>query len=1553
MTSPITSANNTNIRRRPPKTNQAYSSKLEPLIKKIATSEGRLMLAEELTQLNAKIITERQPERILTKINEALSNGAPKRALTDLFSIIIEHRYIPYGLKKLLLNQIPLREKTEGIYHAFIAASDEADDFEQIKKLFDEMRSRSMLKIHTYILYMRSSARKGLLNETKRAFDDAKKSDCHSDLIYSNYINAIGRSASFDEIERVFKEAQIHSGQKSEYPVVFNAYLQQAGYHNKLEQVVLPIFKQLRDQWIADRATYTTFIKAASLNGRFDLAKEAFDEALEYDYYDVKTFNAYIYCAGKANRFDEVERAFRLAHECKRVDVITYISYMIAAINNREYPKAHQVYKKAQSIYPHNLDIYTSYTNSMAEHNQLDYVHEAYTSAINDDFFEPAIFEFMIYASGTSKNEKVARDAFELSLKQKCADAKVCTRYINAMGECGNFGEAKRGFDALEELEEHDRVSLSRYIKICTKFSQIEEAKRSYEIAKSLKILDSAIVSTYIEAQSTSKSLKDAEDVFKKAVADNLADTPTYNMWLKVLCWNSKLEEALEHFETMIKLDLDDFQSYILMLNMYAFCKKYDQAKAVFKRAKVRKRLDTFLYAAMIHAASIHKDLKTAKELFNEAKDIFPSLKLYNCYLDTLGDLGSTKEVEALFNEIKTKYGSDIYSYSSYIYIMGNRNEMDKAETAFNEARSLGLCDPHLYNSYMDCLRKVGRYDEAMALFHEAFQRGAIDSRSYSCYLNCNPPDLDTFAKEALENNRVDREFYNSLMGIEGKRDNFARVVDLFKLAKRRKKVNEVTYTEFIHQAGKFNRYDLANEAFEEAKALGYKTDRVYNCILQAAKISKRKEDFCKLFEESKSLNIADQFTYSIYMQTAYESENYEEAKAAFEEARKLNKLDPVNYIIYFRVLARLGNSVDLKTAYEEAKSQGKTSNDFFAVYIDSLARISSRLKRENTARNLLSVDENLSLEDIKGAFLEAKKEGIDSEDLLLQYINAAAKQGQFDEAERALAEHYLNGKRTDVIRQSVQNWKIIHTLRPVSNHNKIGFEKCPHSFTRTYPLWLRFNARRKSNIIGSVRVLHGLPQKIRDQVENDQVIVDTTFKKETSLKLKRLFQSFAFDAQTKKTSIEGSFLTGGAVGFCLDKQVYIDSFECCAGTEKDPFFDEDSTKAFDEVYRERFQSEPNDWDFKFNVLTKKPEVVASLPDRLDIELDAQSVMPLSVAKESYSHKQAFINKDGNLFAVRRVVKKEGGAYEFVWGSQFARDNLFLSDANRIPIDRITFKNSKKPIVLEAAQGTVEESAIYCLLKRLKACDPETINEFGFANYFAKLSTGYLGDDEKLEAKAIQTLLNHPDLIYLLESARDNHLHKSTEGALALIFNLCTLLITNGYSVEAEKLVEKAKPLFNKTDNPFFKLLKELWIDRRFAFMEIKAAIEAIALLTHPHYSKIDEHNGKQILQLTVLGYSFILPIDPYNTLKAIEISYNHKEDLIHFIKVLPCTLTTELARTLGFTHEQWKALSELAGLPSSPISNELPVVNSEPEAIRGGWMKSSVNWVLSWMIKR
>ncbi|MFN4174413.1 MAG: hypothetical protein ACK4HV_04845, partial [Parachlamydiaceae bacterium] len=517
----------------------------------------------------------------------------------------------------------------------------------------------------------------------------------------------------------------------------------------------------------------------------------------------------------------------------------------------------------------------------------------------------------------------------------------------------------------------------------------------------------------------------------------------------------------------------------------------------------------------------------------------------------------------------------------------------------------------------------------------------------------------------------------------------------------------------------------------------------------------------------------------------------------------------------------------------------------------------------------------------------------------------------------------------------------------------KIVFETSPQSFTKSYCLWLRFNARRKSNVVGSVRVLHGLPQKIRDQVENEQIIVDTTFKKETSVKLKRLFQSFAFDAQTKKTSLEGSFLTGGAVGFCLDKQVYIDSFECCAGTEKDPYFNDESIKAFDEVYNERFQSEPNDWDFKFNVLSKKPEVIASLPDRLNKELGDQNAMPFPGFKENYAHKQAFINKDGNLFAVRRLVKKEGGAIEFVWGSQFARDNLFLSDAIRIPIDRITFKNSKKPIVLEAAHSSVEESAIYCLLKRLKACDPETINEFGFANYFAKLSTGYLGDDEKLEAKAIQTFLNHPDLIPLLESARDNHLHKSTEGALALIFNLCALLVTNGYSLEAEKLVEKAKPLFNKTDNPFFKQLKELWIDRRFAFMEIKAAVEAIALLTHPRYAKIDEHNGKKILQLTVSGYSFILPIDPYNTLKAIEISYHHKEDLIHFVKVLPCTLTAELSLVLGFTNEQWKALSELAGLPSLPASNVLPEVHAESAAIRGSWLKSSVNWALSWMIKR
>lgn len=1528
------------------RSNTSYDPRLNDLVKRIVTSNGRLMTETEIYRIKDDL-RELPAARAINLLFSTLfaPNAATKKAPIELFDNLLQNPRIPFPLKKQLFNEIPFDLRSTDLYHSYMFAADSNDRFEEIKKTFEEMRSRKMASFKTYALFIRSNGRNGLMHEAERAFGEAVSQGCADARVYASYIRSLAKGTPLEKIQSLFDQAS----KIFEMDVlVCNAFINKAGMLGHFEAAE-KVFMQLRERWMADRASYTTFIKISFLNNRYDLAKKAFEEAVEYGYYDKKTLNCYIDVSGKRENYDEALKAYKLSQTRDMSDHITYISFIFAACHTNHFEEASQAFNKGMEKYSDCEDLYTSYIKAMNESGCFEETERAYRLAIKRKEFHTSIFEHFIYGAGKCKKEAEAKEAFDLAENLQMLDAYVCSRYIDASALCGNFSEAKRGFDKLVEIDRVDAIAISRYLVACRKFSEYGEADRSYEISKSLGIVDSSIGSTMIDIQNDRSDLNSALRVYDEIKQLNKLDERAYNSYLKALTQNFDVNGAIKQMDEMIRLNAENEFSYVLIINMFGMNGNYQDAERYFMLAKSRKHTELNVYTAFINICAHNAKFEEAKSAFIEAKHLgyTNNLKLMNVFLNICGT--DEESIDAVYKDIISRFEHNIYTATTYIRSMSKYGSLQKARSAFEAALKAGLKDSALYTAFMDALRIHNKLEEAMALFKKTREMGLADSRAYNCYINCNPPDLDDIAKEAIDSDIADFAVYSSLMSIH--RNNFNEVQSLFELARAKNKVSASCYGTYISATIKANRFSEAMKAYKEAVENKMYDPSLFNSFMQASKVAGREDLVYSTYETAKSLGLADPFTYSIIIKTKMDAKGtFKDVMAILEECIKANTLDTVVYINCIKAAANECKLLEVKKLFEEAKSRNFINEELYCVYISSLSFIARKLKVK-----VIDKTSELSFETIKEVFLEAKAAGYYSEDLLVQYINSAAKYGRFDEAEEGLLVLFQKGIKTDVIRQAVQNWKIIHALLPETNRVEPANAN-QKLFSSVYPIWTRFKRRRKNDIINESIRLPETPPRLLEKVDKSIAIVDKDGKNPVHIILKEIFVSLAQKANANRLNMDEGYLGGGAVGYCMPLSAFEEAFEACAGSEEAPFLGDEDKTAIANIYEDRYCLPPNDWDFKFTISTKKAGDVESFPVNLDMELCAKTGLKPAEAKSHYSHKTVFINKDGNTFALKRFVDSSGEAYEMVWASKLARTNLFYSDAPYIPLGKITRKNAKKSVEVKSDQGSLKESLVFNLLKRLKAYEPDTINEFGFASYLSKIATGYLGDDEKLELHAIKTFVQLNDPMPFLENARDNHLQKSTDGALALLFNLCSMMIKYGYVLEVETLISKVKPLFRKpAQDPFFQALHELWILKGVPFMEVKAALEAIALLTLSNQTKIDEHIGEQILQFTHQKYSFLLPITPLNTLTALR-SSNRIEDVKKIIQMFEPSLDRATATALGFTNLMFSDLNLLAGrevTQEAPPPNVLPVevippaLPSTPQ--KPGWIKSCYLWTKSW----
>ena len=134
-----------------------------------------------------------------------------------------------------------------------------------------------------------------------------------------------------------------------------------------------------------------------------------------------------------------------------------------------------------------------------------------------------------------------------------------------------------------------------------------------------------------------------------------------------------------------------------------------------------QKEMSIDIVVLFIKLAGKHRDLETAKKVFEETKLLN---NFYDCTYSSLiyaaGQAGDLKTVIEIFNEVKSLKLTNEKTYVYFIEAVGKCGNMELATEAFNEAKSLGIANLYTYLRFIEAAVKNENNEAATEAFNEA-----------------------------------------------------------------------------------------------------------------------------------------------------------------------------------------------------------------------------------------------------------------------------------------------------------------------------------------------------------------------------------------------------------------------------------------------------------------------------------------------------------------------------------------------------------------------------------------------------------------------------------------------------------------------------------------------------------------------------------------------------------------------------------------------------------------------------------------------------------------
>jgi pentatricopeptide repeat protein len=1614
---------NTLVRSSPPKNSffidnsrpdhQVNDKKCKELIDKIVRTSGTELKYETSRQLCLEIKKANNFKEALYKVLE----NPNKKVSSYTYASLLRTKNHAWELKKYLFSRIPPDSRVAIVFQAFmieaeyacdfpaaaqafqqakklerldsnlceifIASSWKNDDIQSAKNALQDSRNSKLITPRIFNHYLNGAYDGGYLEEAKNIFLEAKGLNLVDSETYRCYMKIVEKSGTFKDIQNTFEEAKRKGIANVQ---TCNRYLDLAGKHGNIGESQ-KVFEKLRKNDLADKFSYTSYINALGDQRRFHEAEQIFNEAKRLKLADGVTYNCFITVAGKNDQFQIAQNTFEETKKLHIATEQTFISFIYTAGHHKKFQAAQNAFKDAIDLGLEDHKTYSCFIQWAGKNKKFPSGKEAFEDAKKYGKATIDVYESFIGCAGENNELQEAKKAFQETKEHQLARVHTYTRWMDAAGRNNALTDVTKTFEELKKLQLADAVAFTHFMNIMENKEGFQLIRETFDEAKKLKQIDSFLFGTYIGLAGKSGAFQEARKVFDEAKELKLLSSFIYNTFVQVADEKKDYPLAKEIFEEGKKFDAA--QTNVVLYNvMIAIAGKngdLPSARKTFKDVKELKIANMITYLNFMHCAINNQAFEEAQATFQKASELgLLSVELYNCLIDGAGKNGEFKLARELFIETKNLKIADKYTVSSFIEAARRTGKFQAAKEAFEEALKDQITDPAVFTSFIQAALEANNFSEANEAFKEAQRLGSADSFVYTAFMSAgNDPNIEEVFIQAQENNLATVEIYNSFISAVGKKKKFKKAKKAFEEVKQLQLANPVTFSAFIDIAGKNEKFKEAKEAFEEVEKRQWIDPIIYNSFMDAAVRCGEFQDVEDTFEKAKKFQIADKRSYTVFIKAMGRTGDLLKAKEAFEETKRFKIADTTLYNCYMDAIGKSMNFLEAKKVFEELKALQMANSYSYTIFIYILGKLADFQREKNQGLDPEAPSDNF-FEYAKKIFQEAQSFGFINAEVLRRFISVSAGSGSLLAAKQALENNIT--LVNDITQNTLSNWKIYTALCPLPSAQSIfSLDKEDKEYLQALlsPSFKLLNRLREKTetargLPKNIMPPRSLPIKLLNKLNEENIFISKDGTKRVKTPLIDLFAACSVKAHEKKIHIEHIRLIGGGVPLCLNTEYYEEVFERLAGNGEDPFFNEESKLIFEELCGDRFNQEPKDWDFKIKLKSSDPETVSEISDVIPKQIAESCSISEQEIKSSFFHKQCFTNKEGNLYSLRRIADEQGSFAEISIGGLFARDNLFLYDALQIPIEKAIFRKSKRPTAPIADQGLEDQAAIDYVLKRLRAISPETINEYGWGVYIARLTQGCYSGDEELEQTLCRKIASLPveDKVRLLKNSWKNHCQENPEQELAMLFQACSSLCDSRFIQEAEELRD-AFPSFSNLSNPLFIALAGSWLKNKCAFLHLRTVLEVLGIFyllssteeEQPVVCKINEHKERLSLQFAMEEKHLLLPLSPEHSFKALPNALQSpslKKLLKKFLpingfqfKVIPPAIAKFLKLDLVDFEQAADQCPELKdaclsfkqALLPEPITIEVPKQPSnfkEPikEPARNNWFNSLYNWM-------
>lgn len=344
------------------------------------------------------------------------------------------------------------------------------------------------------------------------------------------------------------------------------------------------------------------------------------------------------------------------------------------------------------------------------------------------------------------------------------------------------------------------------------------------------------------------------------------------------------------------------------------------------------------------------------REMFDNK--ILPNSYIIYSALKILRKNGRIEDIIALYNFANDKNLLSGVVINQYIEAIQSKKPIELIEKACSDAIRTNQTSPYIYANTIKATIDAGRPDLTEKYYKEACERGNVDGFTHSIMLK-SPAAMEdiSYAKKIFANavKLEHLEVVHCCQLVEiAQVKRFDIIEDVWRVASKRKLLDDILCKRIIEFAMEAGRFALANEVYDAAQATGNTSIDVYINMLKSAGANHQLTTIEKVFNDAVKVGQATHITVGTAIHFAAMESSLEVCERLYNKAIQANLTILSSTHDCVMSLANKKGRLDLvEKVYQQAKSMNQADTKLTNSYLDYAGRHKKIETAENEYENM------------------------------------------------------------------------------------------------------------------------------------------------------------------------------------------------------------------------------------------------------------------------------------------------------------------------------------------------------------------------------------------------------------------------------------------------------------------------------------------------------------------------------------------------------------------------------------------------------------------------